>query len=93
MDDPAAADLATEATEAAAQCWSVAARDGLGDPRLARSARRCLQIAAGRVPADLAAAVADLAELIDSGRCPGDLLAERIAEIGPDAAFEELAHA
>jgi hypothetical protein len=37
--------------------------------------------------------VADLAELVDSGRCPGDLLAERIAEIGPHAAFEELAHA
>jgi glutamate--cysteine ligase len=37
--------------------------------------------------------VADLAELVESGRCPGDLLAERIAEIGPHAAFEELAHA
>jgi len=93
MDDPAAADLASEATEPAALLWAQAARDGLGDPVLATSARRCLEIAAGRVPAQLVPAVADLAELVDSGRCPGDLLAERIGEIGPHAAFEELAHA
>jgi hypothetical protein len=52
-----------------------------------------MQIAADRVPAELATAVNDLAELVGSGRCPGDLLADRIAEIGPRAAFEELAHA
>jgi glutamate--cysteine ligase len=93
MDDPVAADLATEATEQAAERWAIAARDGLRDRVLAASARRCIEIAAGRVAAELVPAVADLAELIDSGRCPGDLLAERIAEIGPDAALEELAHA
>ena len=63
------------------------------DAALADSARRCVAIAADRAPAALAPAVADLAELVESGRCPGDLLAERIAEIGPQAAFEELAHA
>ena len=93
MDDPVAADLATEATERTAQRWTEAARDGLGDAVLAESARRCLAIAAERVPAGLGPAVADLAELIESGRCPGDLLAQRIAEIGPHAAFEELTHA
>ncbi len=93
MDDPVAADLATEATERTALLWTKAAREGLGDAVLADSARRCLGIAAGRVPAALAPAVADLAELIESGRCPGDLLTQRIAEIGPHAAFEELAHA
>jgi glutamate--cysteine ligase len=93
MDDPVAADLATEATERTAGLWSRAARHGVGDAALAESARRCLRIAAGRVPAPLAPAVADLAELAESGRCPGDLLAERIHEIGPHAAFEELAHA
>jgi len=93
MDDPVAADMATEATEPAAQLWTEAARDGLGDTVLAESARRCVAIAATRVPAQLASAVADLAELVESGRCPGDLLAQRIAEIGPHAAFEELAHA
>jgi len=93
MDDPVAADLASEATEPAALLWTRAARAGLSDPLLADCARRCMAIAASRVPAELAAAVTDLAELIDSGRCPGDLLAERIAEVGPHAAFEELAHA
>jgi glutamate--cysteine ligase len=93
MDDPVAADMATEATERTTQCWTEAARDGLGDPALAESARRCLAIAAPRVPAGLGPAVADLAELIESGRCPGDLLAGRIAETGPLAAFKELAHA
>ena len=93
MDDPVAADLATEATEQAALLWTKAARRGLADEVLADSARRCVQIAAERVPAPLGAAVADLAELVESGRCPGDLLAERIEEIGPHAAFEELAHA
>jgi glutamate--cysteine ligase len=93
MDDPVCADLATEATEPTAGLWTRAARDGLRDPALAGSARRCLRIAAGRVPAQLVPAVADLAELVESGRCPGDLLAGRISEIGPHAAFEELAHA
>jgi len=93
MDDPVAADQATEATERTAQLWTKAARHGLGDAALADSARRCVRIAAERVPAQLGPAVADLAELIESGRCPGDLLAERIGEIGPHAAFEELAHA
>jgi len=93
MDDPVAADLATEATEQTAGLWDRAARHGLGDAALADSARRCLRIVAGRVPVPLIPAVADLAELVESGRCPGDLLAERIAVIGPHAAFEELAHA
>ncbi len=93
MDDPVAADLATEATERTATRWTEAARAGLGDSLLADSARRCMAIAAGRVPAELGSAVADLAELVESGRCPGDLLAERIETIGPLAALEELAHA
>ncbi len=93
MDDPVAADMATEATERAAGLWTRAARQGLGDAVLADAARRCVAIAASRVPAPLGPAVADLAELVESGRCPGDLMAERIAEIGPHAAFEELSHA
>jgi glutamate--cysteine ligase len=93
MDDPVAADMATEATERAAQLWIEAARDGLGDAVLAESARRCLAIAAARVPAALVPAVGELAELVESGRSPGDLLAQRIADIGPRATFEELTHA
>ena len=93
MDDPVAADIATEAAEPASQRWTEAARDGLGDPVLARSARRCVAVAAQRAPSGLAQAVAELAELVETGRCPGDLIAERITDIGPRAAFEELAHA
>ena len=93
MDDPVAAGQAAEATEATGALWTEAARDGLGHGALADSARRCVAIAAARAPAALAPAVADLADLVESGRCPGDLLAERIAEVGPLAAFEELAHA
>jgi glutamate--cysteine ligase len=93
MDDPVAADLAAEATEPAAHLWAQAARDGLEHPVLAESARRCMRIAADRVPRALAHAVADLADLVEAGCCPGDLVAQRVAEIGPRAAFEELAHA
>jgi glutamate--cysteine ligase len=93
MDDAVAADQMMEATERTAPLWTTAAREGLSNGVLADSARRCVGIAAERVPAGLGPAVADLAELIDSGCCPGDLLAQRIAEIGPRATFEELAHA
>jgi glutamate--cysteine ligase len=93
MDDPVAADVAAEATEPTARLWTEAARDGLGNPKLASAAARCLAIAATRAPAELGSAVADLADLVESGRCPGDLLAARAAQVGPTAAFEELAHA
>jgi glutamate--cysteine ligase len=93
MDDPVCADVATEATERAACRWTQAARDGLRDPVIADAARQCITVAAARVPADLRAAVEDLAGLVESGRCPGDLLATRAGQVGPLAAFEELAHA
>jgi len=93
MDDSDAADLAMEATERAAGRWAEAARAGLHDDVLADSARRCLAIAASRVPAELAPAVADLADLVESRQSPADLLARRITHVGPLAALEELAHA
>jgi glutamate--cysteine ligase len=93
MDDPVAADASAEAAEPTAPLWTEAARDGLGNAELARSAARCLAVAARRAPAELGSAIADLADLVESGRCPGDLLAQRITQIGPAAAFEELAYA
>jgi glutamate--cysteine ligase len=93
MDDSVAADLAMEATERTARRWAEAARYGLDDDLLADSARRCMAIAASCVPTELGPAVADLAELVESRRSPGDLLADRIAAVGPLAALEELAHA
>jgi glutamate--cysteine ligase len=93
MDDPVATDAAAEATERSARRWTQAAREGLNDPVLAESARRCLAIAAERVPPELAGAVADLVDLVDAGRTPGDLMAERIADVGPLDVLEEMAHA
>jgi glutamate--cysteine ligase len=93
LDDPAAANAAREVVEPVAGLWTEAARDGLRDPRLATAAGRCLEIAAARVPAELAMPVADLAELVDGGRSPGDLFADRILEVGPLEAFAEMAHA
>ena len=84
MDDPVAADLAAEATERTAAALDRRRRaTGWATPCSPTRPRRCVAIAAERVPAELASAVADLAELVESGRCPGDLLAERIGEIGP----------
>ncbi|MEV4313848.1 ergothioneine biosynthesis glutamate--cysteine ligase EgtA [Actinocrispum sp. NPDC049592] len=91
MDDPVAADLAAEATEPTGSLWTEAAHFGLADPRLFDSARRCLRIAADRAPAALSADIHDLAELVESRRSPGDVLAQRIAEVGPHEAFAELA--
>ena len=54
LDDPVAADIATEATEPVATAWDRAARVGLGDRRLYAAANRCVQIAADLAPAELA---------------------------------------
>jgi glutamate--cysteine ligase len=93
LDDPVAADAAREAVAPVGELWPEAARAGLRDARLATAARRCVEIAVVRGPVQLRAALEDLAELVASARCPGDLVAERIAEIGPLATFAELAHA
>jgi glutamate--cysteine ligase len=93
LDDPVAADAAAEATEETAGRWHDAARLGLRDKAIAESARRCLAVAVERVAPELRLSVEDLAELVASGRCPGDIAAERIAEVGALAHLEEVAHA
>jgi glutamate--cysteine ligase len=93
LDDPVAADAAAAAAEETTGRWHDAARHGLRDPALATSARRCLAIALERVAPELRLAVADLAELVSAGRNPGDVAADRIAEVGPLAHLEEVAHA
>ena len=93
LDDPVAAAAAAEIVEPVADRWVEAERDGLHDTALATAARRCLAVALEHAPAAMRLAVADLAELVGSGRSPGDLVAERIAEIGPAATFAELSHA
>src|SRR5258705_10410915 len=48
LDDPVAADIAAEATEAVATAWDPAAQIGLGDRRPPQGAIRCVQTAAER---------------------------------------------
>ena len=93
LDDPVAAAAAAEIVEPVTDRWLEAERDGLLDAPLARAARRCLAVAVERAPSAMRLAVADLAELVESGRSPGDLVADRIAEIGPGATLGELSHA
>lgn len=82
MDDATAADLATEACEPVAGRWHEAARDGLGDEALAAAAKRCLQAAADAAPPSLVDDVGALADLVSTGRCPGDLMERRADEVG-----------
>jgi glutamate--cysteine ligase len=84
-------DVVAEACEPVADAWLPAAREGLADPALARAARTCVAIAAERAPAELRDEVCAYAELVESGRSPGDLVAERIAAAGPLAVLRELA--
>ncbi len=67
--------------------WEAAARDGLGDPALLAAARDCVAAALPTVPAALHAEASAYAELVASGRTPGDLLAADIADHGPAAAL------
>lgn len=82
LDDPAAADLAAEATEPVAAAWSRAARDGLADRRLFAAANRCVQTAADRVPGPLAESMDRLLQLVERGRCPADDFADLVVRRG-----------
>jgi len=76
VDDPVAADLATEAAAPARDRWRSAARIGLADPVLGDTARRCFTIALESLQrhepllVDLVAGFAE--EYAERGRCPAD---------------------
>ena len=93
MDDPVAADLATEATERDRRLWTEAARDGLGHATLADSARRCLAIAASRVPAELGPPWPTWPSWSSRAGVPATCWPSASPRSDPQAAFEELAHA
>jgi gamma-glutamylcysteine synthetase len=93
LDDPTAADAATEATEPLADGWTRAARDGLADPALARAARQCIQAALAAVPPELKAEVELYAELVESGRSPGDEFMDQVAASDPATALGEVCRA
>jgi len=93
MDDSRAAQVAAQACAPVAVCWDDAAREGLARPALARAAGACMRAAVAASPASLRPDVEALADLVLSGRSPGDLVAARARQIGPVALLAESARA
>jgi len=91
LDDPAAADIAAEATESVATAWDRAAQTGLGDRRLADAALRCVQTAAERAPAELEESMQRLVRSVEQGRSPADDFSDRVVKHGIAPAVMELA--
>jgi glutamate--cysteine ligase len=91
LDDPVAADIAAEATEAVATAWDRAAQIGLGDRRLHEAAIRCVQTAAERAPAELEESMGLLVRSVEKGRCPADDFSDRAVKYGIATAITQLA--
>ena len=91
LDDPVAADIAAEATEAVATAWDRAAQIGLGDRRLHDAAIRCVQTAAERAPAELEESMRQLVRSVEKGRCPADDFSDRAVKYGIGTAITQLA--
>ena len=91
LDDPVAADIAAEATEAVATAWDRAAQIGLGDRRLHEAATRSVQTAAERAPADLEESMQQLVRTVEKGRCPADDFSDRAVKYGIGTATTRLA--
>lgn len=91
LDDPAAADIAAEATESVATAWDRAAQIGLGDRRLADAAAICVQAAAERAPAELEESMQQLVRSVEQGRCPADDFSDRVVKYGIAPAVAQLA--
>jgi glutamate--cysteine ligase len=91
LDDPVAADIAAEVTEAVATAWDRAAQIGLGDRRLHEAAIRCVQTAAERAPADLEESMGQLVRSVETGRCPADDFSDRAVKYGIGTAITQLA--
>jgi glutamate--cysteine ligase len=91
LDDPVAADIAAEATEAVATAWDRAAQIGLGDRRLHEAAIRCVHTAAERAPAELEESMLPLVRSVEKGRCPADDFSDRAVKYGIDTAITQLA--
>ena len=92
-DDPVAADRAAELCGPLAVDGGSAARHGLADPALRAAAAGCVEAAAARCPDAVRPDLEALAELVASGRTPGDELRDRVLARGPLRLLEEEAHA
>jgi glutamate--cysteine ligase len=89
LDNPHAAEIATEATESVATEWDRAARSGLADRRLHAAAVRCVRAAADLAPAELSDAMARLVDQVEQGRSPADDFSDLVVEHGiPSAVIE-----
>ena len=93
IDNPAAADLAAEASLPVANLAEVAARTGLSDPRIRTAVEECLAIAVEFAPDALKSDLHGFAELVTAGLTPGAVLRERALSRGPLRLLEEEAHA
>jgi glutamate--cysteine ligase len=91
LDDPAAADIAAEATESVATAWDRAAQLGLEDRRLHAAATRCVEAAAERVPVELEESMSLLMRSVEQGRSPADDFADRAVKYGIADAVNQLA--
>jgi glutamate--cysteine ligase len=91
LDDPVAADIAADATEAVATAWDRAAQLGLGDRRLHQAAIRCVQTAAERAPAEIEESMRQLVRSVEKGRCPADDFSDRAVKYGIATAVTQLA--
>jgi glutamate--cysteine ligase len=93
IDDPVAAEAATELCEPVRHEWESAARRGPDDPALRAAVTGCVELAARRCPLALRADVESFAELVSDGRTPSSELRDRIEQHGPLRVLEEEAHA
>ncbi len=93
IDDPVAAERAAQLCEPVRDARAAAARDGLDDAALRRAALGCVEAAVPRCPPELRAEVEAYAELLASGRTPGDELRAAAQARGPLAVLEAEAHA
>ena len=91
LDDPAAAEIAAEATAPVAMEWDLAARVGLADPRLQAAALRCVVAAARLAPAELQDAMRRLVAQVEQGRSSADEFADLVAHEGIEAATSQVA--
>ena len=91
LDDPAASDIAAEATESVATAWDRAAQVGLRDVRLHAAAQRCVRAAAERAPVGIEESMGLLVRSVDQGRSPADDFADRAVRYGIAKAVTQLA--
>lgn len=91
LDDPVAAEIATEATQSVATAWDRAARVGLGDARLHVAAIRCVQAAAERAPEELSIPMERLLAQVERGRTAADDFSDRVVKYGIGPAVSQLA--